>query len=542
MKILLVKPYDPYGEGYYNSFGIRMPPLGLAELAGGLREAGHDVRIYDRMIHKSKPEEFAKRLISYDAVGFTTIATSYYPDAADVVRAIKETDKDVITFAGGHHATFMYPLVLRDGFDYVVRGEGEVTTVELMDSIAKGRSASSVSGIAYLDRGQIRLTPPRPPLMNLDESPMPAWDLIEQESYRADVLERGAKFATIETARGCPYNCDFCSVTAMWGHSWRMKSEDRILREIEALKDMGYKYMFFVDDDLVIPGSEESRKSLFKRMSLEAPDIRWFAQIRADLVVRRPDIMEAAAKAGMILAFIGIESGDDKTLREMKKGITTSMSARAVELLHRLGVIVFGGMILGAPYETWDSLKRSVKFSMELAKRGLDAIQFTLYTPLPGSTGFYRLLKDNKIITFDWYLYDCLHPLIRGAINPLRVYLVSRLANYAFYVERYLFSKAGKVIRGAGNPYASIMGRYVMSRLPLQVLYALKIPYDLLGVARKIARPKLLGNEEISTIIRAGLEPVFQVRPPLPTAQAMLKRRQFSNLDPYWNTSGQRYP
>ena len=98
------------------------------------------------------------------------------------------------------------------------------------------------------------------------------------------------------------------------------------------------------------------------------------------------------------------------------------------------------------------------------------------------------------------------------------------------------------MIRGGGNPYASIMGRYLMSRLPLQVLYALKIPYDLLGVARKIARPKLLGNEEISTIIRAGLEPVFQVRPPLPTAQAMLKRRQFSNLDPYWNTSGQRYP
>ncbi|MGC8569605.1 MAG: B12-binding domain-containing radical SAM protein [Nitrososphaeria archaeon] len=519
MKILLVKPYDPYGEGYYNSFGIRMPPLGLAELAGALRDAGHEVSIYDRMIHKSAPEEFARKVLNYDAVGFTTIATSYYPDAVDVVKAIKERDKDLITFAGGHHATFMYPVVLRDGFDYVVRGEGEVTTVELMDSIARGRSPSSVQGIAYVDHGEVKLTPPRPPLVNLDESPMPAWDLIEQDSYRADVIERGAKFATVETARGCPYNCEFCSVTAMWGHSWRMKSEGRIMKEINALRDMGYKYMFFVDDDLVIPGSEESRRRLFNLISQEAPDIRWFAQIRADLVVRRPDVMEAAAKAGMILAFIGIESGDDKTLREMKKGITTNMSTRAVEVLHKLGVTVFGGMILGAPYETWDSLKRSVKFSIELAKRGLDAIQYTLYTPLPGSTSFYKLLKDNKIITFDWNLYDCLHPLLRGAVNPVWAYLASRIANYAFYIERYLFSKAGLVIKGPENPYAATMGKYVMGRLPLQMFYVLKIPYDVLQVARTLARPKLLRQEEISSIMRAGLEPVFQLRPSLPTAR-----------------------
>ena len=515
MKILLVKPFDPYGEGYYNSFGIRMPPLGLAELAGGLRDAGHEVAILDRMIYYDPPEEFAKKAITYDAIGFTTVASSYYPDAKETVAAIKALDKDIITFAGGHHATFMYPIVLRDGFDYVVRGEGEQTSVELMRSLSSGKPPSEVDGIAYKEGDTVKLTPPRAPLMNLDEAPMPAWDLVKQDDYRADVLEPGAKFATIETARGCPYNCDFCSVTAMWGHSWRMKSEGRIMKEVEALRDLGYRYMFFVDDDLVIPGSEEARKRLFSDMSREVPDIRWFAQIRADLVVRRPDVMQAAADAGMILAFIGIESGNDRVLREMKKGITTSMSAKAVEILHRMGVVVFGGMILGSPYESWKELKNDVRFSLELAKRGLDAIQFTLYTPLPGSTSFYKLLKEGKIITFDWQMYDCLHPLLRGAVNPVRAYLASRVANYAFYVYKYLFSKAGLTLKGKVNPYLANMGRFVMSRIPLQMYYVLKIPLDVLDVAKHLAKPVLLSREEIDEVMRAGLQPVFQVKPPL---------------------------
>jgi len=516
MKVLLVKPFDPYGEGYYNSFGIRMPPLGLLDLAGGLREAGHEVSIVDRMIHYDSPEDFAKIALSYDAVGFTTIASSYYPDAKDVASAIKRLDKDVITFAGGHHATFMYPLVLNEGFDYIVRGEGEVTTVDLMRTISSGKPVSEVMGIAYKDGSSVKLTPPRPPLLNLDESPMPAWDLIKQDEYRADVLEKGAKFATIETARGCPYNCDFCSVTAMWGHSWRMKSEKRIMQEIDLLRELGYKHMFFVDDDLVIPGSEEARKHLFASLSQEAPEIRWFAQIRADLVVRRPDVMEAAASAGMILAFIGIESGNDRLLRDMKKGITASMSAKAVELLHKMGVVVFGGMILGSPYETWEDLKRDVSFALELAKRGLDAIQFTLYTPLPGASSFYKLLKDNKIITFDWNQYDCLHPLLRGPINPVKVYLASRVATYAFYVYKYLFSKAGLALKGKPNPYVSNMAKFVISRVPLQLYYVLKIPYDVLDVARHLARPQLLSKFEVDQIIKAALQPVFQVKPPLP--------------------------
>lgn len=512
MRVLLVKPLDPYDEGYYRSFGIRMPPLGLAELAGALREAGHEVSIADRMLHPTSPEVFAKEASRYDMVGITTIASSYYPDAAAIAKAIKKADPHLITVAGGHHATFTYPLVLGDGFDYAVRGEGEVTLPELASKLEDGKAPSSVMGLAYKSDGEIKLTPPRPPMQDLDKSPMPAWDLVNGEEYRADIVEKGAKFATIETARGCPYNCDFCSVTAMWGHSWRMKSPSRIMKEVEKLEDMGYKYAFFVDDDLVIPGSEKVRQDLFSRLSRERPGLKWFAQIRADMVVRRPDVVQAAAEGGMMLAFLGIESGDDAVLKGMKKGLTTTITGRAVEILHRMGVIVFGGMILGSPYEGWDSLRRSIRYSLDLAKRGLDAIQYTIYTPLPGSASFYSLLKSRRIISFDWSKYDCLHPLIRGGVNPVWIYLASRVANYVFYVGKYLYGKAGLVIPGKPNPYIRNMGSYVMKKIPEQLFYVLKIPLDVLSVARDLARSVPPTPQQADELMKAGLQPVFPLR------------------------------
>jgi len=420
-----------------------------------------------------------------DIVGFTTIASTYVNPSLRIVRRMREEGLDSFVVFGGHHSTFTYPLVLREGVDAVVIGEGENTFQELVKALKERGSIRNVKGIAYVEKGDVKVSY-REPIVNLDELPMPAYDLVDSKTYRATILGENARIASVETSRGCPYNCEFCSASAMWGHAWRFKSNERVIEELGFIKSLGYNWVFFVDDNFVVPFKYEERLKLLDAIIENGlNEINFIIQIRADIISKHPEIAKKLADAGVRVAFMGIESGSEEVLNSMRKGLRKNDTLRAVQLLSEQGIITYGGVIIGAPYESRKDRKATYKFVQMLGDHGLDALQISIYTPLPGSDSFYKALKERSLLTLNWDLYDVLRPVIRTKEKLWRLYFESREKTYMFYFKKWLHSVMGKA-EEYSKPVLSSAKGYVVRRMPHYIKNFLKLPVESFLVQKRI--------------------------------------------------------
>lgn len=378
----------------------------------------------------------------------------------------------------------------------MVRGEGEETFVELVDALEHEREVPRVRGMVFIEDGKPFKTDARPPLQSLDSLPLPAYHLFKKGNYRADIFGEGSHLMTLETSRGCPYNCEFCSVTAMWGHCLRFKSVDRILEELELVKGLGYDWVFIVDDNFIVPVNIKEREMLFEKIAERDLDsLNWIAQLRADLAARNPGIISKAVKAGLRIAFIGMESGSDEVLKAMGKGTSTATATEGVRVLHKNGVLTHGGFVVGAPYESRQQVNRTVKYADQLRAAGLDSAQFSIYTPLPGTDIFRKALSNDMLLTFDWDLYDGLHPVLKTKLSPLWIYLKSNVSEYVFFLKKWISevtvrkgnisevnSKYSELVQNATRFLAKNLFRYVKGLIVL--------PMDALKLWAKLRKPK----------------------------------------------------
>lgn len=443
MKAVLVRPSNPTGSAYLRRFGFLPTPLSLLQLAGGLRSRGDTVRVFDMEADPIPSVDAAARAVvatEPELVGITLHATAAHVTASALARTIHSLMPDTVLVAGGHHATFVPQELVRGGFDVVALGEGDRTIVELVEAIERRRSFEDVTGIVFRDGTRVRRTPPRKLIANLDSLPMAAFDLVPSERYRIEVFGNG-HVACIETARGCPYTCDFCSVPPTWGNRFRHKSNERTLAELEAALALGYEWIFFTDDIFLVRDNIEQRRALFRQIRERGLHFRFIAQMRADLTVQHPEAIAEASSAGLRLAFVGLESASPEVLREMHKGLQPADSIGAVRTLREAGVIVLGGIMLGAPCEDLRGMIRSVRFARLLGKEGADAVQFSIYTPLPGTRIFDQALRQDRLLTLDWSRYDVLTPVMRSQVNPALTQLVQCWATYSFFFTKWLRSK-----------------------------------------------------------------------------------------------------
>lgn len=292
----------------------------------------------------------------------------------------------------------------------------------------------------------------------------------------------------METARGCPYACDFCSVTPTWGNKWRNKSNSRILKEIEEIKKLGYNWIFFVDDIFIVWPNRSQREKLFREMIDRKLTINFITQIRADVTARNPQLIKLASDAGLRVAFLGIESGSQETLKKMHKGLAIPDSVKAVKVLHENGVIVFLGMMLGAPYESLKDMIATIKFSRKLADVGADGVQFSIYTPLPGTRIFVNSLEHNSIFTLNWDFYDLLTPVARTKVNPAIIKLLSVYANHTFYLYKYFKSKLRISKLKIPDRKLELLRRaekYIWRKLPFYLRGTfIDLPKSMIGVLR----------------------------------------------------------
>ena len=404
MRILLVNPINP---SYYRRFKLITPPLGLGYLSSSLRREGHQVTILDANV-----QPFAARTYNYAAYDLVGVSsdTARFPWAQLIAESAKGRGVPVVM--GGPHASVAAPAILESGTaDYVVLGEGEESFPRLVAALAEGDREPELDGVGFRRRdGTVRISPTRF-IDDLDSLPLPDWEALSLDKYRWTPF--GHRAMSIVASRGCPYDCDFCSVSQLFGRRWRKRSIASVIEEMEILvNDYLFDYLVFFDDNFTVNPKrviELSEEILRRQVKVE-----WMAFSRADEIVGHEDMVEAMAAAGCRMLFIGFESAHDEVLKELNKKASASVAHEAVAILKRHGIDTFASFILGAERDTRSTIRDTVRFARRLGAR---IVEFSILTPLPG-TRLYRRL-ESRLLTRDFSRYDLTHLVFRHpAFSP----------------------------------------------------------------------------------------------------------------------------
>ena len=405
-------------------------PQSLPGLAGAARRAGHEVEVIDCLPSKTGWATLARalKLRSPDVVAAGENHALYASEVIRLVDLAKAVDPGVTTVLGGAHFTNVDDTYLRDHpVDFIVRGEGEVTFAELLDALESGGRAQArdVAGIAYLgDDGVVR-NPPRPLLDDLDDLPMPAYDLMPMADYGKARYLFSPGGTTIHHSRGCSSSCSFCvwwtqhaDRTQTCGMEalaprWRTKSVARTLEEMEILhRRFDKRCLVFVDPtfNLDPAWNEEFADALIRRDW----GLNWFAFMRSDCILRdeRSGVMEKLVRSGLTHLSIGVERADPAFMADSgKRAYSEETTRETFDLLRGKYPQVFrqATVIIGVRDESPESVQRQLEFVQSL---GLDYPAFHAFTPFPGTRLWDDARREGWLEVDDFDAFDMSTPVM----------------------------------------------------------------------------------------------------------------------------------
>lgn len=405
MKVLFITP--PFHAGVVEVAG-RWVPLYFVCLAGALRSKDHEAYIYDAMTKDVGYDEIAQKIkeISPDIVA-TTAITCTSPDAIRLMELAKSISPQIITVCGGIHASFMYSEMfsLTDSIDYIVIGEGEHTITELTDALSQKKDVSDIKGIAYKKDGLVLRTEKRPFISDLNNMPM-AWDALDWNDYTYFILP-GSRLGAISTSRGCDKDCTFCSQRKFWEGTWRARTPEDLIRELEELSNIHKVNVVLLTDDYPTPDRLRWERFLDLLIEKDLP-LRLLMETRAGDIVRDKDILWKYKKAKIIHIYVGTEAVEQEALNYMKKDLKLHESKEALKLLRDWGIITETSLILGFPDDTRESIERTLVLAKEFNP---DFAHFLAIAPWPYSD-IYEELKPF-IEVHDYKKYNLIDPVIK---------------------------------------------------------------------------------------------------------------------------------
>lgn len=389
MKITLIEPKSP--DSHIFSL-YALPRLGTLLLGTILRDRGHDVSV---AVESIKPVSWDD-VITSDLVGIST-TTSTAPRAYEMADSLRNLG--ITTVMGGPHVTFLPEEALAHT-DYVIRGEGERSFPLMVETLLEKSDMGSVPGLSYLREGKIIHNPIDPSFVDLNELPHPDITLIAGGISKKHIWTN--RVIPIQTSRGCPYNCTFCSVTQMFGGRMRYRDVDVVIEDLRKY-DRKNNSIFFYDDNFA--ADPKRTKQLLGKMIDEGFSFVSSAQVRVDSGKDR-ELVGLMHDAGLKTVFVGLESISPDSLKCMNKKQTLADMEEGLGGFARFGIDVHGMFVFGFDSDDRKTLSDTVRFAK---KKMLDSVQFLVLTPLPGTPIYNKLEKDDRIIVADWSFYDGHH-------------------------------------------------------------------------------------------------------------------------------------
>jgi len=447
-KLLLINPVGR-SSGYLLSKFSTFSPLGLAYV-GAVTPSNWEVKIIDENFEKFEFEEA-------DLIGITAF-TSSINRAYEIARIYQKQKIKVIM--GGIHVS-MLPDEAMQYADTVVIGEVEGVWKQVINDFENNCLSPKYIG-PRLDLNRFTVKP------------------------RRNLLHPNYLWHSVQTSRGCPFNCYFCSVSRYLGKEYRQRRAEDVLDELKELKG---KNIAFVDDNLIGYSSESKSRAmeLFKGMIQQGLSKKWWMQASIN-VADDEQVVSLAAQAGCMFVFIGFETINSRSLKEMKKGVNLKIGVKnynkVVDTFHKYGIGVFGAFIIGNDYE-------SPKYYRELAeylvRSNIDIIQISILTPLPGTILMEQLQKEDRLVyqdfPQDWDKYRLSYMVHQPQVGKAETiytgdnYIKNRI--YSFPVYQYRIIKSLYNLKNLNNFYASYKFNKALKKSWQNSHYYLKYPADL---------------------------------------------------------------
>ncbi len=392
-RIVLVNPPYPLAD-------CPSPPLGLMSLGAYLESKGYAVMIDDLVVN-SFSRERVERIAAGFRPGFIGItgATMNIRKALEILKVYRDVLPGVTTIAGGPHVTFDAEAVLRENphLDFIVRGEGELTTEVLLRAAGGDKDYAKIDGLSYRKENGILHNRERDFIADLNILPCPDPGLAELGKYRALGMP-----VNMTTSRGCPHRCVFCVGNRMVGNRVRYLHTMRVVDEFQSLAETGPSQINIADD--LFTANRRRCSEICNEIIRRGIKQEWTAFARVDTVSE--ELLRLMKRAGCTTLCFGIESGNQEILDRVKKKTNLKMCRDAVDMCGKAGIRAMTAYILGLPGETPETLRQTLEFSRSLS----DSYGYHVLAPVPGSEVREKAREYGiRILNSDWDLYDAKH-------------------------------------------------------------------------------------------------------------------------------------
>jgi anaerobic magnesium-protoporphyrin IX monomethyl ester cyclase len=436
--LLINPPWVSKDENIWNGIKAAMPPLSLLSIAAYLEQQGVSVQILDVHIEKLTAEQVKERIAAAQPkwVGMTVMTATSVP-AHKIARLVKEAVPSAKVVMGGVHAEAL-PLesLSNSAVDYMVRGDGEETFLKMV----RGTDPAALNGVSWRRGDEVVNNPPVELNMDLDAYPMPAYHLVPMHMYYPTIgAYRRLPAINMLMTRGCPGKCTFCNSA---NTTLRSRSAEHVVEEIEHLRDkFGIREIQFYDDTFTV-----NRKNVMRFCELmieRKVDVSWVAFIRADCF--NEELASAMKKAGCHQVLIGVESGDDEILKNIRKTIHRDRTKQSIDIARRHGIETRCAFIFGNMGETVESMQTTLDYSLELDP---DLGLYNISTPYPG-TQLFQWAKDNGyLVTEEWSEYELSRFLLElPTVTEEEVFQFYADAHKKFYTRPIAFYRRIKRFR-----------------------------------------------------------------------------------------------
>lgn len=338
---------------------------------------------------KATIENFAPSLVGISC------KSQNFASASKVAQLAKTVNQDMVVVIGGPHPSIQKTEVLKEEcFDIAVFGEGEMTIIDVLEAQEGHKALAEIPGIAYRQGGEVIVNASRELMSNLDILPFPI-------SSAPQVLKDYSRypkeaFRNIFATRGCPYNCSFCGSRYIWTRKPRFRSVANVIQEIKELQKLRLNWIHFDDDTFGI--KKEYIKELADALVRQCPDISWSCELHVKLV--DPEIIGLMKKAGCKAIQIGVESGNNEILKDIRKGITIEDAINAARIIKKANIALEVFFMVGFPQETEATLNDTIT---AMRKIPCDTINYSIFTPYPG-TEIFAYCQQQGMIPDDYDL------------------------------------------------------------------------------------------------------------------------------------------